>query len=165
MKYLLISTLSAEDCIKSIKETSRRNTPINWIKSYLVSADAAGDMFFYKINDHKFQIQKYRNYRNSFAPIFYGRIIEEQNGSSIEGRFGIWWFSKMFMIIWLGFAIPVCVFLFYTSLKHPLNPGSFPSVNFEYPIIGLIFPFFFIGLGISILIWGKKIGKRKKQLF
>lgn len=50
------------------------------------------------------------NFRNSFAMPFYGKIMETDEGTVIQGKFKLHLFVKVFLMVWFGFFlfVPLC---------------------------------------------------------
>ena len=58
-----------------------------------------------KIQGNKFRIQKRRDYRNSFAPFFYGQLTNDGADTLIEGEFRMHPVAKAFMAVWFAFLL------------------------------------------------------------
>jgi len=61
---------------------------------------------------YKFRLYVQRNYRNSFAPIFSGRLIPQASGTRVEGRFGMHSFVKIFLAVWFAGVVTIGGFIF-----------------------------------------------------
>ena len=55
-----------------------------------------------KVYENHFKINRIISYRNSFLPIIYGTVSNENNKTKINIKIKIHVFVKVFMIIWLG---------------------------------------------------------------
>jgi hypothetical protein len=91
-EVVLHTKLSPEECIKILRETD--------------CTSGSTGRFRGEIREDEFELYKvYNNYRAGDSIPFHGRLIQEQNGTTITGHFGIhpetnaWVF---FLIIWLG---------------------------------------------------------------
>src|SRR5580658_6096604 len=58
-----------------------------------------------KFKENQFRLWKRRYYRNDFAPIFFGTVSSQGQGTRIEGYFDMNPWVKIFTAVWLGFAI------------------------------------------------------------
>src|SRR6266404_5629635 len=70
---------------------------------------------------YKFRLYVQRNYRNSFAPIFSGRLIPQASGTRVEGRFGMHPFVKMFLAVWFGGVAIIGGMIFIMSVGQVLS--------------------------------------------
>jgi hypothetical protein len=66
-----------------------------------------------RFREETFRLQKRRSYRNSFAPLFYGRYTPCGGGTLIEGQFKIHPLTRAFMFYWFGF---LSVFALLTTI-------------------------------------------------
>lgn len=69
--------------------------------------------------DSIFDIKRTISYQNSFQPMITGRILEGQNLSTIDVEMKPHQFVSIFMTVWLGFALLVCIlFLINTTIEE-----------------------------------------------
>lgn len=160
MKISFITKLSVENCIKKISDNAERNT-------FMASFSRLWDYektFFYRIKGNTFRLEKVNYYRNSFKPVFYGKLIKENNGTRIEGYFGIHQAVKLFMIFWfLGVTIlsliPALNAIDDLFIPSKIVPGHLTA----NPLLALSIPFIFIGFGILIIFIGKYFGEKDEN--
>lgn len=66
---------------------------------------------------NNFKLYRYIQYRNSFLPIAFGKISNNQGGTVIEISLRMHWFVFVFMFFWL-FFVSVAFFAFLFSPNH-----------------------------------------------
>jgi hypothetical protein len=79
---------------------------------------------------------------NSFKPIFVGRFEHSEGRVVLKGRFTMFLFSKIFMTVWLAFALLLTVFAAATALQAVVqNQAQLqkdPTALLS-PLIGVLF--------------------------
>lgn len=91
---------------------------------------------------------------NSFKPIFAGAFRQKQGRVFLEGRFTMFLFSKVFMTIWLTFALMWTIVAVLVVLRVVRDdPGRLGggSATLLFPIIGL--GFFVVGIVFIRFCW------------
>jgi hypothetical protein len=150
---VLQSTLSPDQC----RERLRANTDVQQRTLFSFSGYKGKNPVLCRIEGEKFQLQKRRYYRNDFAPNFYGTLQPWGNSARIEGYFGPPRWTIIFLRIWLGatllFTLPVA----FISLQR-LFGGSPQSGD----LVGLLFPFLFVGFGLLAPRFGDWLGRNEK---
>jgi len=91
---------------------------------------------------------------NSFKPIFVGRFYHSQGRVVLEGRFTMFLFSKVFMTVWLAFALVWTILAALAALK---GAGQNPAGS-QHDLVGLLIPlggvlFFLAGIGFVRGCW------------
>jgi hypothetical protein len=78
---------------------------------------------------------------NSFKPIFVGRFDLDEGRVVLEGRFTMFRFSKIFMTIWLVFALLWTVLAAAAALKAVAEDGAtmYDPVAWLVPLVGVLF--------------------------
>jgi hypothetical protein len=71
-----------------------------------------------------FKLEKKRNYRNSFAPIFDGQVTKTNDGSQVVGGFRMTRFASVFMTIWMSFAAIFAVIFYVQFFSGKTSAGS-----------------------------------------
>ncbi len=69
-----------------------------------------------KIKGQHIELEKRRNYRNDFAPVFYGQVEPWGSGTRIQGYFDVPLFARFFMPAWFSFAIVFAAILLISTL-------------------------------------------------
>jgi len=93
------------------------------------------------------------NFRNSFAPHFYG-VLESRSGQTrLTGRFGMHWFVRIFLAVWFGFFVILELLLVssYTGFGLHTNSRLF-----------IFFPLAFIFCGLLMVHWSKQLATEDK---
>lgn len=106
-EYAFHSDLSVDECLAKLKGSVRKKQ--SWIESGS-TADPAKVIGYFKGTN--FQLIKKINYRNSFQPIFYGKLKIGNTGTVISGHFDIHPAVKAFisfMIAWVFFFILIVI--------------------------------------------------------
>jgi hypothetical protein len=70
-----------------------------------------------RIGGNEFRLQKRRYWHNSFGPVLFGRVTSHGRGSLVEGYWGMARWTRMFMRVWIIFAIVVGTPILFDSLK------------------------------------------------
>ncbi len=89
------------------------------------------------VSGSEFCLHKRRYWRNDFGPLLYGRIFPEGRSSRIEAYWGIPRWTRLFMRVWLAFAVLMGIPIFVNSLYQLLS--SEPTVQGDL-YVGLLVP-------------------------
>jgi len=138
--------LQTDKPIDSCRTQLERNVYLNRI----VSGDVSGDRI------HLFRVRE--NFRNSFAPRFYGRLEARASGTAIKGRFTLHRFVMVFIGVWFG-GIGLVAFLVTPLALRTLFTGL-PLV--PNPWIGALFPALLFLCGLLMVHWGHRLGRNDK---
>ncbi len=91
---------------------------------------------------------------NSFKPIFVGAFTQRHGRVVLEGRFTMFLFSKVFMTIWLSFALVWAILAEFVVLRTVRDdPGRLGdgAMALSLPLVGLVF--FAAGIGFVRGCW------------
>jgi len=91
---------------------------------------------------------------NSFKPIFVGAFTQRHGRVVLEGRFTMFLFSKVFMTIWLSFALVWAILAEFVVLRTvSKDPGRLGegAMALSFPLVGLVF--FAAGIGFIRGCW------------
>ena len=104
----------------------------------------------------EFQVWKrIRNYANSFAPVFSGKLIEQTNATRIEGSFGPTSVVKGLSRIWFGFVIVMGGQLVVRGMQDVFWGTQNLHGN---AYVGIFFPPLLLFVGLLIVFCGKQLG-------
>jgi hypothetical protein len=101
-----------------------------------------------RVGGNEFRLHKRRYWRNAFAPVLFGRVLPDFKGTAIEAYWDIWKWPRIFMKVWLVFAIAVGIPIFLASVRDAIRDGSLVSNNnwlglavpLAFVLYGLLFP-------------------------
>ena len=104
-----------------------------------------------KLEGTTFWVRKRRNYRNDFAPCFYGRFEPEPGGTRIEGHFDVCPRARFFTRFWFVFVVlsslPVFLLIFgYIPMKSGHTDKNW-WVSLLVPLATTVFGMFLPKLG------------------
>ncbi|HSX09193.1 MAG TPA: hypothetical protein VLF93_03505 [Candidatus Saccharimonadales bacterium] len=148
MKNIVLnSRYSVEECLRILKDNSRKNTLLpnfsNFDKKYQFESDK--DTFILK-----------RIYsRNYYAPILKGKLTKISSGTRLEGEFETRSWAKTYTIIWFAFAILLCISMVILGIHNLFTQKKF-IFDSLFPVF---FPMFFILFGVNVF----KSMKRQAQ--
>ena len=98
-----------------------------------------------RVAGNEFRLHKRRYWHNSFGPVLFGRILPDFKGATIEAYWDIWKWPRVFMRVWLGFAIAVGIPIFLASARDAIRERSLVSNN---NWLGLAVPFILVLFGL-----------------
>jgi hypothetical protein len=104
-----------------------------------------------------FRLHTGRYYSNSFAPFFYGILMEADGGTTIEGGFRMNPFVRLFLVFWLSFLLIFGVGAI--MVPAPAHPAFGVSRGWLYVILGLL-----AILGVGLVQLGKWLGRNDEQV-
>jgi hypothetical protein len=110
-----------------------------------VLGNTSGDKF------HLYVVRK--DFRNSFAPHFYGKLKAAASGTAIKGKFGMNFFIRTFLTMWFVGVVAIGGSMAIVSLRA-LVDGQ-PTENVY---VGLFFPCALFLCGLLMVYWGKRLG-------
>jgi hypothetical protein len=149
-QIVLRSNLSSEECIQRLQNsTDPGSRTLFSLSGYKGSKD-----LLIKFNGNQFKLWKRRYYRNDFSPYFYGTISPDNQGTRIEGHFGMDRLVKIFMGIWLGFVTLSVLPVAFVSFSHPNRDNSW---------IGVAIPFGLLAFGILMPQFGRWLGRNEEK--
>jgi len=97
-----------------------------------------------RIEGNEFRLHERRYWHNSFGPVLFGRITADGRGSLIEAYWEMWRSVRIFMRIWLGFAVLMGAPIFLYSLNCAISRKCSDQ---EALWLGLIVP-------LGLVLWG-----------
>ena len=107
-----------------------------------------------EVRGSKFRLHILRkDFRNSFAPHFHGELRAAPSGTTIEGKFTMHFFVRMFLTIWFAGVIGIGGKMALVSAES-IATGR----PVEHVYIGLFFPTALLFAGILIVYSGKTLG-------
>jgi hypothetical protein len=110
-----------------------------------VIGSSSGDRF------HLYVVRK--DFRNSFAPHFYGRLTTASSGTVIDGKFRMHFFVRIFLSIWFTGVIVIGGRMAIFSI-----PNLAAGLPTEDMYIGLLFPGALFLCGLLMVYWCKTLG-------
>jgi hypothetical protein len=110
-----------------------------------VIGDVSGNRF------HLYVIGK--DFRNSFAPQFHGKLTAATSGTVIEGKFRMHFFVRIFLTIWFTGVIVIGGRMASFSINSFL--AGRPTAN---TYVGLFFPPLLLLSGLFMVYWCKTLG-------
>jgi hypothetical protein len=118
------------------------------------------DEFLGKVVNHGFKIWRSRSYaqsRNTFAPILYGVVRAEGEGSHIDGHFQINPVMRLFLLVWfLGTTVIAAIFLIAAALRATPESTALDALPFLLPAL---LPM----IGWIILRWQQQRGRADEE--
>lgn len=98
-KHILKSPLSKSDVVNRLSnEVSTRRTLFIW-------RQRTNEKFYGFISDGKFKISRFATIRNSFNPVIFGAIHEDECGTTLELFFRPHLFVLILISIWCSFVL------------------------------------------------------------
>jgi hypothetical protein len=149
--YYYYTELDVEECKKRINEIVETDWALDECKIRGKVNDKS-DRFYLK-NDIKC--------RSSFLRIFYGELINEENGTIIRGDFHISITTKIFMTIW--FAV---ITLPWVNILISYISNLFLGTSYSYScgfVEGLIGPPIMLMFGILFVSAGIKFSEKSEE--
>jgi hypothetical protein len=102
----------------------------------------------------RFHLYVVRNdFRNSFAPHFYGRLTTATSGTVIEGKFRMHFFVRIFLSIWFTGVIAIGGRIVIFSIQSLV--ARRPT---EDTYVGLFYPGVLFLCGLLMVYWCKTLG-------
>jgi hypothetical protein len=104
----------------------------------------------------EFQVWKrIRNYRNSFAPVLSGKLIEQTNGTRIEGSFGPHRVVRGMSRVWFAVVIVIGGQIVFRGLQDVFEGTQSLHSN---PYVAIFFALLLLLCGLLIVSFGKWLG-------
>ncbi len=124
--------------------------------AFTLSGYAGSKPILGKFRENAFRLQKRRCYRNSFAPLFFGRLVASEGGTVVEGHFKMHAFARAFMVFWFvflgAFALAALVL---PSRGQPEAPWGRAML-----LLGAVF---MIGFGIGLKKFSAWLGHAEEE--
>jgi hypothetical protein len=142
--------LSLDDCLRRLRdETDEARRSIFSFSGYKGSKPVLSTF-----DGTKFRVWKRRINRNSFAPIFFGTLEQQNRGTVVRGFFDADPWSKYFIKGWLVLAVLIGTPIFLEALGGRTGSDR---------LVGLTVPPFFILWGALLPEFGRWIGKSQER--
>jgi hypothetical protein len=103
-----------------------------------------------------FRIQKRKLYRNDFARHFYAQFGPEQSGTRIEGYFAMAIWVKLFMLVWISFAIVIGSVIFIATCRELISSHRAPN---DQDWVGLLVPPGLVLFGFGLPVIGSLVSR------
>jgi hypothetical protein len=159
--YLYYTKLDIEECKKRI-ENEIDNNPFTTGKTRGKVNFSNGTFHLFKTSEH---------YRNSWSRCFYGKLIEQDQGTILKGCFHLHNFVRLFMVVWLGFFI--YAYASETLAYYVQNFSSIPFVSYiarhipdlprEASLETSFMSLLFIIFGILLMNTGRWFGRKQEE--
>jgi hypothetical protein len=113
-----------------------------------------------RVFGNEFRLHKRRYWHNSFGPVLFGRVLPDAKGTLLEAYWDIWKWPRIFMKVWLGFAISVGIPIFLVSARDTIRERSLLSNNnwlgLAVPLILVLFGLLFPRIGAALSFHERK---------
>lgn len=113
-----------------------------------------------RVAGNEFRLHKRRYWHNSFGPVLLGRVLPDFKGTTIEAYWDIWKWPRVFMRVWLGFAIAVGIPIFLASARDAIRDRSLVSndnwLGLAVPLILVLFGLLFPRIGAALSFHERK---------
>ncbi len=113
-----------------------------------------------RIAGNEFRLHKRRYWRNSFGPVLFGRVLPDFKGATIEAYWDIWKWPRIFMKVWLAFAIAIGIPIFLVSARDAIRERSLVSndnwLGLAVPVILVLFGLLFPRIGAALSFHERK---------
>src|SRR5258706_15015357 len=155
-----ITNLSEENCIKNITGNAIKSS---FSARFSFSTDFTKAVF-YKIRGNEIRLERVPYSRNPYDSIFIGNFTKNKNGVTLSGNFHNREYLIALIYIWFIFAALFCGLFLFVGVDHVFFSGKLlPVTIYGDPLFFIIFPFVFIGMGISVIQVCKKFGKIREE--
>ena len=138
------SKLPKDECLRRLVAQTRQGFWTRWGEG-TISARVRGDRF-------RLFAWGPPNLRNSFAPLFYGRLEEVEGKTRIHGHFRMRGFVQAFLFVWFGGLVASAGLLL-------LLPASAWGSGHRPPIFALLGPVVMGLLGFGLVRFGWWLGR------
>lgn len=158
------AALSAEEIIEQLKE--KTDTSVQKVQFAFNIKNKIKDLppFITELKkDNTFTIYRrpyVDNTRNSFQPIFNGRIIEGDNQNSIQGFFDMNILVKTFMLAWLTFVGMAWIITFPMLFELISHLGEGIRFDLLFPAV---IPTIMLLFGLNLPVIGRIFGKSDER--
>jgi hypothetical protein len=142
------SNLPKDECVRRLLAQRRQDFWAEWAEG-TISARVRGD---------RFQLFAWGplNLRNSFAPLFYGRLEEVEAKTRIHGRFRMHTLVQAFLFVWFGGLLAGAGLLLFLPASA-WGSGQRPSM------LALLGPAIMGLLGFGLIRFGWWLGRGQVQ--
>ncbi|MBX2998588.1 MAG: hypothetical protein KF893_08775 [Caldilineaceae bacterium] len=120
----------------------------------------SNDEFLGKVVNYGFKLWRSRRYaqsRNTFAPILYGVVRADGEGSRIEGHFQLNPVMRLFLLVWFGgTAVMAAIFLIGGALRATPESSALDALPYLIPALLPL-------IGWLILRWQQRKGREDEM--
>ena len=106
-----------------------------------------------KLSGADFRLQKRRTYRNSFAPLFYGKLVAAENGTRVEGEFRMHPAARVFMTFWFGFLATIALAALILTTRGQPAAARFPMLLVTAGLAAF---------GVALVKFGGRLGRNER---
>ena len=146
----LHSDLPPDECIRRIQASTDPGSRT----IFSLSGYKGSKPLLVKLDGNQFVLWKRRYYRNDFAPCFFGTFSPDGQGSRLEGYFDMNRWVKIFMTIWIAFAVLTSLPVLFATLNGPVRDNAW---------VGVAVPIGFVAFGIFLPKFGRWMGKSEEK--
>jgi len=100
-----------------------------------------------RIKGDEFRLHKRRYWHNSWGPVLFGKISAYGRGARVEAYWDTWKWPRVYMRIWLGFAIAIGAPAFLVFLREAILAKSLVRNDVW---LGLVVPLALLSAGILL---------------
>jgi hypothetical protein len=147
---ILRSDLAPDECMRRIEASTEPGSRT----IFSLSGYKGSKPLLVKFEGNQFALWKRRYYRNDFAPYFFGTLSPDNQGTRLEGHFDMNRWTKIFMRIWIAFALLFSVPVLFAMLSRPIQGNAW---------VGILFPIGFILFGIFLPKFGRWLGRSEEK--
>jgi hypothetical protein len=149
-KIVLNTDFAPDECIRRIEASADPgNRTIFSLSGY-----KGAKPLLVKFSGNQFVLWKRRYYRNDFAPYFFGTLSPDSKGTRLEGYFDMNRWAKIFMRIWIAFAILFSLPVIFAILSRPIQGNAW---------LGILIPIGFVLFGIFLPKFGRWMGRGEER--
>ena len=124
MKFIIETRKSKDEILQIIQKNTSEHKGILFGNN--------GEVFYGKIFEYSFKIQRNINYKNSFLPVIIGNIDETGSATKVTIKMRLTLFAKGFTSFWFAFVIIYCIMM--------------PFIQFDMPFF--LIPYIMLAFGI-----------------
>jgi hypothetical protein len=138
------SAFSLQDSVERLRAATKRCVFSALFRQAAVGRVAASDVRLQRVIPM---------FGNSFKPVFMGRFQEIEGQVVLRGRFTMFRFAKIFMSLWLSFALAWTIFAIFVIFgpRNSLGPEVSPVWASLFPFTGIAF--FVVGILFVRFCW------------
>lgn len=170
-KFVYSSPLTEEEIKSRLNKAACYNPKLGLLSS---GSNSGNKPFEGRWEEHAFVLRRIITYRNSFAPLIFGKIRQTESGVEIDMKIRLHRFVSTFIIVWCSIAfmlgLPFLFSFFYTLyivIKVSVLCGSFDltfiSTCFSWDIVPLMQPIFMIFFAYALVMVGYWLENRKAK--
>jgi hypothetical protein len=113
-----------------------------------------------RVVGNEFRLHKRRYWHNSFGPVLFGRVLPDSKGAAIAVYWDIWRWPRVFMKVWLGFALVMGIPILFTSVREAVRERSIVNDNVW---VGLVVPLGLVLYGLLFPRIGEALSFHEKE--